>query len=264
MRSTEGSTSGLPPFPNAIERVWKRVLGLVSNPLARIEQDCLLCASPAQREIVCEACEADLPRLSEACCPRCALPSPEGRLCGRCLAKPSYFDAARAVFRYEFPLDKLVQSFKYGHRLALAGYFGRAMAALGPPGGEAATPSVDLVVPLPLYPGRLSDRGFNQSLELAKVIASAWKVPIDSERCARIRDTPAQADLPWKERKGNIRNAFLCSGEFAGKRVLIIDDVMTTGASVGECARALKRAGAAWVGVLVLARALPKRLQAAP
>ncbi|MDR1276997.1 MAG: ComF family protein [Candidatus Accumulibacter sp.] len=264
MRPIKDSTCGLPPFPNAIERVWRRALALLANPLARLEQDCLLCASPAQREILCEACEAELPRLSEACCPRCALPSPEGRLCGRCLAKPPYFDAARAVFRYEFPLDKLVQSFKYGQRLALAGYFGRAMAALGPPGGEAARPAVDVLVPLPLYPVRLRKRGFNQSLELAKFVASAWKVPIDGEHCARVRDTPAQADLPWKERKANIRNAFDCSGGFLGKRVLIIDDVMTTGASVGECARSLKRAGAAWVGVLVLARALPKRLQAAP
>ncbi|MDR1368378.1 MAG: ComF family protein [Candidatus Accumulibacter sp.] len=255
---------GLPLFRNALDRLLKRASRLLSIPLEELEQDCLLCASPAKREILCKACEADLPRLDEACCPRCALPSPQGLLCGRCLARPPHFDAARAIFRYEFPLDRLVQSFKYGHRLALAGYFGRAMASLYPHGGEGIDFPIDVLVPLPLHPDRLRERGFNQSLELAKVVASAWNLPVDIDHCKRIRNTPAQADLPWKERGGNIRNAFLCSSDFEGKRVLIIDDVMTTGASLGECARAMKRARATWVGALVLARALPRRLQALP
>jgi ComF family protein len=252
------STWGFPPLQKAFDYFLKRLVALLSNPLAAVEQDCLLCASPAKEEILCKNCEADLPYLEAPFCPRCALPSPEGHLCGRCLTKPPHFDAARAVFRYEFPLDRLVQAFKYGHKLALAGYFGRKMAAASSFDGEWNASSIDVLVPLPLHSERLRERGFNQSLELAKAIASAWKLPIDGAHCKRVRNTPAQADLPWKERRRNIHNAFCCSSGFVGKRVLIIDDVMTTGASIDELARELKRCGAVWVGALVLARALPR------
>jgi ComF family protein len=215
------------------------------------EQDCLLCASPSGGEIVCEACEADLPRLEGGQCPQCALPAAGGCLCGHCLSKPPHFDSARAVFRYDFPVDKLMHSFKYAHRLALGAYFGKKMATLPRP--EIA----DSIVPLPLHPDRLRERGFNQSLELAKTIAKIWKIPVDGEKCERIRNTPAQAGLPWKDRAGNIRNAFRYAENCEGKHFILIDDVMTTGASLSECARAIKRRGAARVDVLVLARTLP-------
>jgi ComF family protein len=258
MGSIIDSASDLPSFQKVLERLLKRFAAHLSSTLAGIEQDCLLCASPAKKRILCEACEGELPYLNAALCPRCALPSPDGRLCGRCLTKPPHFDATRAVFRYEFPVDKLVQAFKYGHKFTLGGYFGQRMAAAPFFGGEGAVPRIDTLIPLPLHPERLRERGFNQSLELAKTVASAWSLPVDSAHCKRIRNTPAQADLPWKERRRNIRNAFCCSNDFAGKRVLIIDDVMTTGASISELAHELKRGGAAWVGALVLARVPPK------
>lgn len=217
-----------------------------------LTQDCLLCGAASEREILCHACIAELPRLPPQCCPRCALPTPNGEICGRCLADPPHYDAAKAAFSYDFPLDRLVQSFKYGHRLALAGFLGRHLAA------TAGDIDADLIVPLPLHATRLRERGFNQALELARPLARLTCVPIDARSCRRIRPTPAQAALPWRERVKNIRGAFHCDTDFGGKRVLLVDDVMTTGASIDECARTLKLHGAASVTALVVARALPK------
>ena len=217
-----------------------------------LTQDCLLCAAVSERDILCRACAADLPRLPPERCPLCALPTPHGAICGRCLAHPPHYDATQSAFAYDFPLDRLVQSFKYGHRLALAGFLGRQLADL------AAEMNVDLIIPMPLHAKRLRERGFNQALELARPVARATGLPIDATGCQRIRHTPAQAALPWRERVKNIRGAFHCSTDFSGKRLLLVDDVMTTGASIDECARTLKLHGAARVSALVVARALPK------
>lgn len=215
-------------------------------------QDCLLCASPSDAGILCAACANELPHLDPPHCPQCGLPTPNGERCGRCISHPPHYDVARALFIYDFPLDKLIQAFKYGHKLALGPYFGRQLAALA--SGIAA----DLIVPLPLHPERLRERGFNQALELARPVAAALQRPLDTHCCQRIRPTPAQASLPWRERAKNIRNAFHCSADLSGKHVLLIDDVMTTGASLDECARTLKLHGAATVTLLVVAWALPK------
>jgi ComF family protein len=213
-------------------------------------QDCLLCGQGSGGEILCRACADDLPRLPMPRCRRCALPIPSGECCGRCLQHPPHYDRTLAVFDYGFPVDRLIQSFKYGHRLALAAFLG----------GELAVPAldavVDLVVPLPLHPARLRERGFNQALELARPVARALGKPLDPRVCRRIRSTPAQAGLPWKERKKNMRNAFDCAHEISGQRILLVDDVMTTGASLDECARTLKKHGAAEVTLLVAARTL--------
>ncbi len=230
-----------------MQRLWRRI----GKPLA---QDCLLCAASSDAGIVCAACAADLPRLQEPRCPRCARPMPaiENQVCGRCLSEPPHYDHTLAAFRYDFPLDKLVQAFKYGHRLALAAFFGEQLAALG------GRPPADLIIPLPLHSERLRERGFNQALELARPVSAAWRVPIAADTCQRVRNTPAQADLPWRERIKDIRGAFHCRADLAGKRIILVDDVMTSGASLDECARTLKLHGAVEVRALVLARALVK------
>ena len=221
-----------------------------AQPGGLLAQDCLLCCAASGDALLCPACLRDLPRLPAACCPRCALPTSRGEICGRCLGKTPHYDAARAAFRYEFPLDKLIQSFKYGHRLALCDFLGRQLAQLAH-GLEA-----DLIVPMPLHPERLRERGFNQALELARPLAKTLRLPLDSRHCQRVRHTPAQAALPWKERVKNIRNAFHCTADFSGQRILLVDDVMTTGATLDECARTLKLHGAAHVTLLVVARTL--------
>jgi len=218
---------------------------------ALLEQDCLLCGAASGETILCPACAADLPRLSAHHCPQCALPTPHGERCGHCLSKAPHYDATHAAFSYDFPVDKLIQAFKYAHRLALGAYFGRQLATLAQ--GCAA----DLIVPLPLHPLRLRERGFNQALKLARPISQACGVPIDCASCRRTRHTPAQAKLPWRARAKNIRGAFHCSTDLSGKKIVLVDDVMTTGASLDECARTLKLHGAAQVTLLVVARALP-------
>jgi ComF family protein len=234
--------------PNPLARAWRLVSGLFA-------QDCLLCGQGGGEEILCSKCADDLPRLPSPHCPYCALPTARGEPCGRCLAHPPYYDRTLAAFIYGFPLDKLVQSFKYGHRLALAAYFGRELARLALASvGEMAA---DLVVPLPLHPTRLRERGFNQALELARPVATVLGLPLDPHICMRIRPTPAQAGLPWKKRAENMRHAFACTRDLTGRRILLIDDVMTTGASLNECAHTLKRHGAAEVSLLVVARTLP-------
>jgi ComF family protein len=116
--------------------------------------------------------------------------------------------------------------------------------------------AADIVVPLPLHPVRLRERGFNQALELARPVAARLGLPLDFQTCERIRHTPAQASLSWKNREKNIRHAFQCTRELSGQRILLVDDVMTTGASLNELARTLKQHGASEVTLLVVARTL--------
>lgn len=228
-----------------------------------LPQDCLLCGTASASDILCPACVADLPLLPELHCPQCAQPTSTGERCGRCLAKPPHFDATIATFLYAFPLDRLVQSFKYQHRLAIGTYFGERIAqhlaaqqAIDRANRQPVL-TFDRIVPLPLHPQRLRERGFNQALEIARPLERAFSWPIDARSCLRQRHTPAQAGLPWRERAGNVRNAFHCQNDLAGQHIALIDDVMTSGASLDECARTLKLHGAARVTLLVVARTLP-------
>jgi ComF family protein len=115
-----------------------------------------------------------------------------------------------------------------------------------------------MLVAMPLHPARLRQRGFNQSHEIAKALSRRLGIPLAAEACLRTRDTTPQASLPWKERTRNIRGAFACHGNVSGKRIAVVDDVMTTGASLDELARTLRRAGAARVEAWVVARTLEK------
>jgi ComF family protein len=226
----------------------KKTVQSAANAL--LPQDCFLCAAPAGDRLLCAACVAGLPRLTPERCPVCALPTPGSAVCGACLKQAPHFDATRAVFRYEFPLDRLIQSLKYAHRLAGADFLGRELA-------QSPVPfQPDLILPVPLSPARLAERGFNQAVELARPLARALGVSLETSRVHRRRDTAPQASLPWKERKQNIRHAFECELDLTGKTVLVVDDVMTTGATLDELARTLKAHGAARVENCVLARAL--------
>ena len=218
----------------------------VRNVLAWAGEDCLLCGGEGGPELLCAACIAELPALP-ASCPRCALPSPAAALCGSCLNHPPHFDATLALWRYEFPCDGLVQALKYRARLALAGFFARSLAS-------RTMPEVDLIVPMPLHPRRLAERGFNQALEIARHLGR----PIEPRGVLRVKHTPPQTDLPYEERAKNVRGAFLCKLDLSGASVAVLDDVMTTGATLNELARALKRAGAARVENLVIARTVSR------
>ncbi len=209
---------------------------------------CFLCRGAAGA-VLCAACDADLPRLDGPRCPRCALASPAGAVCGRCLARSPAYDATVAALAYEFPADVLVQALKFRAELALAPLLGALLAArIG--GAER----VDLVLPVPLAAARLRARGFNQALEIARPVARAAGARLEPRLAERSRDTASQMDLPHAERARNVRGAFRCTRALEGAAVALVDDVMTTGATLDELAATLKRAGAARVVNWVVAR----------
>jgi ComF family protein len=176
-------------------------------------------------------------------------------MCGACLASPPPFAAAYAAFEYAFPFDRLLQAFKYGGRLALADFLADALSAAvaqRPPNH----PMPDAVLALPLAPSRQRARGFDQATEIARRVARQTAVPM-ATGLRRVRDTPAQAALPWKARASNVRGAFAADPSLAGMRIAIVDDVMTTGATLASAASAVLRAGAQSVEAWAVARTLP-------
>jgi ComF family protein len=214
------------------------------NFLARLfGGSCFLCRGAAQAPL-CAACDADLPRLAGPRCPRCALDSPRGEVCGRCLAQPPHYDATVGALAYEFPADVLVHSLKFRGELALAGLVGSLLRQ------QIGFEAMDLVIPVPLSAARLRERGYNHALEIARHLGRA----VDFELCVRERDTPPQMDLPYDERRRNVRGAFRCTRAIPGMRIAVVDDVMTTGATLNEIALVLKRAGADRVANWVVAR----------
>jgi ComF family protein len=201
--------------------------------------------------MLCRPCLEDLPWLPARRCVQCAVALASGGICGACLDRPPRFDRVEAVFAYGFPVDGLLHACKYGGRLALAGLLGRELA-------RVVTGGVDAIVPMPLAPRRLAERGFNQALEIARPVARAARLPLLATACRKVADTPPQAALPWGERARNIRRAFVCDADLKGMRVAVVDDVLTTGATMNELARVLRKAGAVEVVGWVVARTLPR------
>lgn len=219
-------------------------------------QACVLCDAD-NRAVVCMACEQSLTKSADASgCRQCGLPSNNNATCGQCLSHPPHFDATLAAFEYRFPLDRLVQSFKFHADLKLVDFFVESMRARIAVANPAFHPPPDLLVALPLANGRLKERGFNQSALLADGLARRIGVPTAHGAMLRIRDTPPQSGLAREARIKNVRGAFDCVGALSGKHVAIIDDVMTTGATLSEAARVLKLAGASRVDAWVLSRAV--------
>jgi ComF family protein len=202
---------------------------------------------------LCSACAADLTR-NRLCCLRCALPlQTPAPLCGECLKREPPFAAAFAPFVYGHPLDLLMTRLKFGRSLAAGRVLSELwIAALR----EAPPPLHALLIPVPLHAGRLRERGYNQALELAKPLARAFAIPLRSDALMRIRATPAQSNLDAKTRRRNLRGAFdIVDNAALPAHVAVIDDVMTTGATLRECVRTLRRVGVARVDVWALARA---------
>ncbi len=179
------------------------------------------------------------------------MPSSSGEICGACLKHPPAFERALAVYAYAFPLDVLVQQCKYAGASNLTGFFAERMA-------ERASPEtgIDYLLPMPLHPARLAQRGFNQAAEIARRLAPKVGIAWLPDACQRLRDTPSQAGLDLKTRQRNLRGAFACTIDLSGKRVALIDDVMTSGSSLNELARAVRKAGAVEIQAWVLARTL--------
>ncbi len=214
---------------------------------------CLLCGARGQGALsLCTACEAEAPR-NTTCCTRCALPlGTPASLCGRCLRHAPPWDAAWVPFRYEWPLAQLESRFKFGGDLAA----GRTLALLWLASQPSPEALPEALVPVPLHRTRLRRRGYNQALELAKPLARHFAVPLLHDALRRTRATHAQTELTAVQRRRNVRGAF--EARFSGtvpEHVAVLDDVFTTGATLAECVRVLKKAGAARVDVWALARA---------
>ena len=217
----------------------------------QLKTPCLLCSTPAAASNLCTGCRTELPWLDANVCSSCAHPLPAPGLCGRCIAEPPHFDTVIAACRYAFPLDGLIQAYKYSGRLVA----GAALASLLT---DRVRQHPDLIVPVPLTAQRLRERGFNQALELARALGQQMGAPVNAQLCVKTRDTAPQTRLPWKQRRKNIRGAFVVEGGVAGLHVAVVDDVLTTGATLSELARNLKRAGAATVTGYVIARTVAR------
>jgi len=215
---------------------------------ALFPQDCVLCLAPAGRHLVCTACRASLPWLREACF-RCATPLAHPGLCGQCQRHAPGFDETVCAFEYRFPVDRLVQRFKYSGDFALGRWLTLAVCAR-----LAERERPQLIVAAPLARARLRKRGFNQSAHMARILAGRLGMRFASRGFERTRETQPQQGLDRRARRANVRGAFRCRIRLQGAHVAVVDDVVTTGATADALAMALREAGAARVSVWAIAR----------
>ena len=240
-------------FARAVRRLGRAILDSVLPPR------CLACGAIVDTpQTLCAPCWRGIIFFGQPWCVVCGLPFPhpqgEDAVCAECARETRSWDRARAVLRYDKNSRHLVLALKHGDRTHLAAAFGRWMHRVG---GEVLS-GADLLVPVPLHWTRLFQRRYNQAALLAQAISSAGGPPVAVDWLVRRRRTPPQGRLGPEARSRNVRAAFAIrpGRSVAGKRVVIIDDVMTSGATLEECARVLRRAGAKSIGALTLARAL--------
>jgi len=231
---------------DALTKTWRQLQRFV------LPWRCLLCGAAGDHDIdLCVDCAAELPR-NRSCCARCALPLATAALmCGECQRRAPPWSAAWAPFRYGWPLDRLESRYKFGNDLAA----GRVLSTLW----RRESCPIDLpklLLTVPLHRSRLRQRGYNQALELARPLVRELGLSLRHDVLQRLRRTDAQTELDAIGRRRNVRGAFaLHPGLELPAHVAILDDVMTTGATLAECARVLKRAGVQRVDVWALARA---------
>ena len=218
---------------------------------------CALCAGPAGVELeLCDECDADLPRVEHSC-PRCGLgigATDVAGICGRCVIQPPRYQRMVAPMAYDYPVDRLVLGLKFGRRIHLARALAHGIAARVREQVEQDLLEMpDALIPVPLHPRRLAERGFNQAEEIARFIGREVGVPVIGGICRRVRPTRMQSRLNDQERRSNVAGAFECSR--SPERHAIVDDVVTTGATADALAAALIAAGAESVQVWAVARA---------
>jgi ComF family protein len=253
MRQVSGEGWGLSNFlASAFDSVRRSAIDAARRALP---QRCELCAAASGDSIVCADCSRELPWLLMVC-PVCALPSASGEVCGQCLVELPAYDATIAACVYAFPIDRLIHAFKYQGRLALAEWCADVILAARQ---KRSSVRPARLVALPLSQERQRERGCNQAAEIARSLAARIGAQLITDGVRRTRATPPQAALPWTERARNVRGAFACDVDLSGLAVAVVDDVMTTGATLAEFARTLKAAGALRVENWVVARTLPSR-----
>lgn len=234
----------------------EKVYNCLKNSHAKLfPARCCLCGRATHRQrALCEGCYTELPWLGHAC-PGCAAPLPvAGQRCGHCQQRPPPMDSTRALFHYREPISQLILQLKFRQRLAIAPLFGELLAdrlAAHPPLPEA-------LLPVPLHAARQRQRGFNQSLEIARHAAQRFGIPLLDDYCRRTRNTAAQSQLPARERHRNVRGAFALRTTPASYRhIAIIDDVITTGSTSRELATLLRQADTRVIDCWAIARTDP-------
>ncbi|MDT3722350.1 ComF family protein [Pseudomonas oryzihabitans] len=221
---------------------------------------CALCASWLPSGLaLCEACETELPWLGPHC-QRCALPLPvAGLICGGCLADPPAFDQVLTPWRYAFPVDSLINAFKHRDQGNLGRLAGALLARHLQHLFDEGQPRPELLLPVPLSPQRLRQRGFNQAALLADWLGKPLGLPVNARLLQRVQEQHSQQGLTASERRRNLKQAFALvnEAELTGRHLALVDDVLTTGATADSLARLLKRAGARRIDVYCLARTPP-------
>jgi len=222
---------------------------------AYLPQTCLLCGGPGGSAPLCPACQADLPSLPGFHCPHCLEATTHGERCGACLAHPPHYDQLLALHGYAFPLDRLIHGLKFHGAFGLASFWGQRLAqVLKSENIVSAAHEPVRIMALPLHGERLAERGYNQSTLLAQEVAQALDYQLDQHSLHKWKSTAQQAELDHKKRRKNIKGAFSCTQDLSGATLVLVDDVLTTGATLDEAARVLKLAGAERVIGLVVAR----------
>ena len=238
----------------SVTQFFHALLDIVLPPICHI---CHSFIPDAGALHICPACRDRLPVVSSPLCPLCGIPfigTGNDHRCGACLTHPPYFDTARAPYLYEGPIRDLIHSFKYNQRTHLR----YPLALLTLDGLSRLVPDgqPQLIVPVPLHRSRLRQRGFNQAVLLGRVLSRRLSLPMLPDALVRIRPTEPQITLSATERRVNVKGAFRVNrpGRIAGTRILLLDDVMTTGSTMDECAKELKKAGAESVVAATIAR----------
>lgn len=217
---------------------------------------CLCCGDRGEDGLdLCRRCRERLPWIAHAC-KRCACPLPDtdAETCGACSDRDMYFDRAVVPFLFDKFIQEAIYNFKFNAKLNYGGLLARLLAQHV---RQRRMETPDLLVPVPLHPKRLRRRGFNQALEISRILNKITRCSVSFGDVRRIRETRAQMELPAPQREANVKNAFALKtskSSFGGKRVAIIDDVMTTGSTVNEVAKCLRKAGAEEIHVWVVAR----------
>jgi len=235
--------------------IFKAFLDIIFPPRCHVCR-CFL-AEPTDTHL-CNDCREKIITVSSPLCTICGVPfaTENGidHICGHCLTTRRPFTGARAAARFEGPLQELIHRFKYGKKIHLARPLGLLTATVL--GDFHPAVSADCIVTVPLHRRRLRERGFNQSQLIGRILAKSWEIPLSVHNLRRIRWTKPQTGLSAAERERNIRDAFEVAmpGRFKGKRLLLVDDVYTTGSTVTECAKTLRQSGAKEVHVVTVAR----------